>query len=52
MNKFRAVSSYLSVIPFTLLQGFSDEEMFRDWQRSLEDCNELKKYQKQFDCIW
>lgn len=34
--------------PITLPQEFSDEEMFRDWQLSKEDCDELKKYQKRF----
>lgn len=34
--------------PITLPQEFSDEEMFRDWQLSAEDCHELKKYQKRF----
>ncbi|MEM1369036.1 MAG: DUF4158 domain-containing protein [Cyanobacteria bacterium P01_H01_bin.15] len=34
--------------PITLPQDFSDEEMFRDWQLSTEDCHELKKFQKRF----
>ena len=34
--------------PITLPEEFTDEEMFRDWQLSLEDRQELKKYQKRF----
>lgn len=34
--------------PITLPEEFTDEEMFRDWQLSSEDCQELKKYQKRF----
>jgi len=34
--------------PITLPEEFTDEEMFRDWQLSSEDRQELKKYQKRF----